>query len=192
MRINIGISSSWETLWEPNGSFCSIVLLLPVLINLVPSSSRGWAVSNEGYSTAVWVPHVSLFIAVPYSTQAVSGQGSKRLELPKGQSLLWMTWTLWGSLDRVWKEIQQKAHWAGSAYRQITAKGKLDGGQPRGGRQLQDMESECAGSREQRFPGAMPNAPVMQKILIWFEMLGFATLLLKHTLSGLLFSSPPS
>lgn len=56
-------------------------------------------------------------------------------------------------------------------------------------RKREYVESKRAGSRKQIFPGAMPNAPVMPKILIWVEMLGSATLLPKQTLSGLLISS---
>lgn len=86
----------------------------------------------------------------------------------------------WRPLDRAWKETQDKSYWAGAACRQLIVKGKLDHGQPTRGRQLEDMESKCACSRDQTFPGAVPNAPVMPKILIGFEMLGFATLLPRH------------
>lgn len=180
VRINIGISSSWEKWWEPNGNFCSTVLLMPVLIHLVPSSSSalgsitcGLQHSSQGPICSAIQPKLSL------------GKAAKDLSYLKGNHCC--GWP--GCSEDPWTRHEKKSN---TKHELPIVKGKLDQGQPRGRRQLEDMESKCAGSKEQTFPGAMPNAPVMSKILNWFEMLGFATLLPKQTLSGLLFSSPPS
>jgi len=54
------------------------------------------------------------------------------------------------------------------------------------------MVSKGAGSKAQTFPGASPNAAVMPKTLLCFEVLGFATLLPKQTLAVPHFRSPPA
>lgn len=69
---------------------------------------------------------------------------------------------------------------------------KINHGQPTGGRRLEDRVSKGAGSRAQTFPGAMPNLTVTPKTLLCSEVLRFATLLLKHTLSLPHFRSPPA
>lgn len=187
LRINIGVCYSWEKLWEPNGNFCSTVLLLPVLIHLVPFSSRDWAVSHEVYSTAVWVPSVLLFNIQPKLSLDKSAKDLSHLK--DNHCCGWL-----GCSEDPWTGHENKSNrkhtkqelptdssqrqtrsWPAQRRKTVTGYGIQMCRQQ--GTDLSWGHAKC---------------PVMPKILLWFEMLGSATLPQKQTLSESLISSPPS